>query len=151
MMTYHTEIFNPEVISEINEHIKDHWVESGIDGIEPEADWDQYISLQDVGGAWLFTSRGENDELAGYAIYFTYLHPHYKGVMFATQDTIYVVPKYRGLGVANGLITYCDKFLSENLNTKIHSINVPLSHDYSRMLKGTGYEQVEKVMYKRVG
>lgn len=70
----------------------------------------RYEALAKHGILRVFTLRSDEGALAGYAVFVLMRHPHL-AVDQATQDTVYVSPKYRGY-VAGKFMRYCDEDLA---------------------------------------
>lgn len=112
-----------------------------------EPDYAAYQTLEDIGIFRIYTTRLENGNLVGYAAYLIAPHLHYRSVLNATMDVVYIAPEYRGMG--RQFIEWCDQQLKVD-GVETVTQHVKVAHDFSPMLERMGYEWVEKILIRRL-
>lgn len=148
MVKYKEEAID-EVIEDIKPLIEKHYMEIARhqDKIALNPDYDKYVELYNKGALHIVTARVEG-RLVGYTIHFLAPHLHYRDHLMAMNDILYVLPEYRGGIVAARLFKFAEVSMKQKGVTKIH-IHMKTEHDFSRLLKGLGYVEIEKI-YERM-
>lgn len=110
--------FQPEPWSDAEADIRKlvhaHWKELAVfqREIKLDIDWQHYRALaerESLPRLQLTTARTTGRDLAGYWISVINLHPHYKGTVFAFQDSYFVLPQYRKANTGLGLMVEMEK------------------------------------------
>jgi len=105
-------------------------------------DWEVLHKLEDAGVVRIFTAR-EGDRLAGYCcLMVSPTHTQYKGRCWATQDSLYVLPDYRGLMSLRFLIYQDLSLASEGIQTVYRRST--LEKPYDRLLLHIGYQMNDR-------
>ena len=99
---------------EVRKLVDAHWRELAVfqREIKLDIDWEHYRLLAEREAMPLLqltTARTTGGELAGYWINIINLHPHYKGTVFAFQDSYFVLPQYRKANTGIGLMLEMEK------------------------------------------
>ena len=150
MITISLEKLTPELVIELTPLLEAHYTEiSHFKDIPLKADWEKYFILEDTGLLKVFIAR-YNKKIIGYVAYTIGINMHYSDVIQAIQDVLFVSPDNRGKMAGIKLLKESEKELKK-LNVKLIVQHVKLAHDFSPMLKRLGYEDVEKLLIKRVG
>lgn len=125
------------------ELFKAHNEEINLFGQELHIDEDYYKS------EWVkcFIARDGGD-VVGYASF--EIHPmlHHKET-HATMTTLYVKPEKRKEGLGQAILDFSEKILKSNNISHVH-IGVPKINDWSKMLDGKGYSELETIYVKEL-
>lgn len=116
------------------------------DVVRLNPDWPQYVALEEQGRVHVFTIR-ESGALIGYAAFFLAPHIHYKDLLVATNDLIFLLPECRRGGVGRKFIAFCEERMRELGANKV-TFHIKKHLDWSPMLYRDGYEQEEVIMGK---
>jgi len=109
-------------------------------------DWNRYFELERQGKLHLFTLRDQT-ELVGYSVFFLDTHIHYKDLMVATNDIIYLKKSDR-LGISGiRLIKYSEQQMKSLGADKI-TWHVKLSQDFRPILHRKGYMDEDIIVGK---
>jgi len=109
-------------------------------------DWNRYFELERQGKLHLFTLRDQT-ELVGYSVFFLDTHIHYKDLMVATNDIIYLKKSDR-LGTSGiRLIKYSEQQMKLLGADKI-TWHVKLSQDFRPILHRMGYMDEDIIVGK---
>lgn len=115
-----------------------------------EPNYDLYGLLEDMKtlvATGLFT---DDDELVGYICIFVYQHPHHKGIRFASGDSFYIKPEYRGMGTFALLMKETEVILRDKYGVSYLQLSSHDTHDISGPLSRIGYVLTEKVFVKKL-
>jgi hypothetical protein len=95
MISYHKESLC-DVIAEVEPLLQLHYEELTLnkDRVKLDPDWQRYAELEHAGGFHVFTAR-DGDKLVGYSAFFLNTHIHYRGLMLAQNDVLYLHPEHR--------------------------------------------------------
>lgn len=106
----------------------------------------QYQYAQDAGALRCFTLRNHG-RLSGYATFFVRKHLHYPSVTLGMQDVLFVHPELRGLPAVRFI-----EWQDEQLQSQVDAIGraVTERRDFSKTLKGLGYEPIERTFLRRL-
>ena len=131
-----------DVYSDANALLQQHHREVTIfEGLPLEIDVDKYLTSEEFGALKVFTIRNEQ-KLIGYASFFLYKHSHHLNTLHATQDTVYITPQERGIGLEFSL--YCDEQLRLAGATHIHR-GMPIGGHFGKKLEDAGYQAKETI------
>ena len=155
-LTYQQEFLSTITPKERTNLINAHYQEIALNKgkIELDPDWDRYHSLEQAGLFRLFTARtvlakGEPyDTLVGYFGVFVMPHMHYKGHEFATNDVIYITPKYRKGFAGIRLIRFAERCLKED-GVSVLQINTKAHQSFAPVLERMGY-QLNDLVYGKL-
>ncbi len=143
-------VFTEEKISDNLEEAKPlllkHWDELESDHFPLDPDYDLYLKLETEGRTKTFVARDGNGCMVGYAVYILRHNPHYKTVLVAGCDIVFIVPHARGAGMF--FIEWCDQRLKD-AGVKIVVNHVKVTHDFSSAMEKIGYKVDEKKLIKR--
>lgn len=94
-MKYQKELL-ADVIGEVQPLLELHYDELTLnkDRVKLDPDWQQYAELEHADAFHIFTAR-DDDKLVGYSAFFLKPHIHYRGLMVAQNDVLYLHPDYR--------------------------------------------------------
>ena len=145
MITYHIEPLARN-LPEIKTLIEGHWLEiaNNRDKIKLDPDWDQYQKLCDLDMVTLFTVR-DSGRMVGYSVFMVHPLLHYKADRVASNDIVYLLPKYRQGFCGVRLLKMCHEHFKALGIEKIHWHLKP-GHDWSKILERWGYKFEEKIM-----
>lgn len=140
-MKFNQESFK-NAFKDAQELTADHHSEVTIfDNLPLEVDAAKYQYAEDHGFLRIFTIR-EEEKLIGYASFFLYTHSHHLNSVHATQDTIYITPSRRGVGLE--FSQYCDEQLKFYGVSHVHR-SLPIDSSFGEKLENHGYEAKETV------
>lgn len=113
MITYQVESFT-DCIEEMSKLFDEHCdeVSSDPENIRPNIDYDAYFRLEDIGSLHLITVR-KDEELVGYNLYLISPLLHYKHIIHATNDAIFIKKEHRKGTVGFRLIKFAINTLKE--------------------------------------
>ena len=117
-------IFLEEKISDTLEEVKPllqkHWEESErYYGFSLDPDYELYLRLEREGLTKSYAARIEN-KIVGYAVFFVQYSHHYKTVLMAKQDIIFIDKCFRGRGEFS---QWCGEQL-KNIGVKVIVYNI---------------------------
>lgn len=136
---------------EIGPLLAAHWHEIGQDKVNMrlDPDWDGYRAIEDAGQLAVFSARN-GAGLVGYAVFFLRRHLHYRTVMVAINDLLYLQPAARE-GLAGVRFIAGLEAEMTALGAKKVFFGVKAWHDFSPLLTRHGYTSMETVWGKWVG
>lgn len=144
--------FNTEKVLDIKEELKSlldkHYEELTLDKDVVKLDpiWSLYGELEEKNQFFLFTVRDE-DVLVGYSAFFMKPHIHYKDLIVATNDVIFLKKEYR-LGITGiKLLKYSEQKVKE-LGAKKITWHVKYSNDFRPILHRMGYSDEDVIVGK---
>lgn len=147
-------IFGVESIKEIHLEMKDllqlHYDEliKRQDVIQLNPDWPRYKTLEDLGEFVLFTAR-KDQSLIGYSAFFLDHHIHYKELLVARNDVIFLHKDHRLGTTGVRLIQFSEEKLV-SLGARKISWHIKPSNDFSPILHRYGYTDDEKIVSKLI-
>lgn len=106
-------------------------------------DWYKYQKLEQAGNLKVFTVR-DSDVLIGYCIFFIDTHIHYKDLLVATNDVLYLTKAYRKGTTGIKLIKYADSTL-RNIGVNKITWHIKDSLDFSPILIRIGYKKEDSL------
>lgn len=119
------------------------------DDFELDPDWESYFLLFNSEMLRVYTARDDGGDMVGYALFTVHQHLHFKQVLAATQDVLFMHPDNRGVLAGVRLISFADEQLTA-LGVKIVSHHVNVAHDFSPILERAGYVHVDNIYEKRL-
>lgn len=148
-VTFQRETFD-EMYSEGGPLIQAHYEEiTANPDIPLVPDVDRYHDLENAGKLRVYTAR-DNGVLIGYAIVVVAYGLHYMTSLQATQDVVYLDPKYRGKSIGYRFLVYVDEELRREKVQVVYQ-HSKLSHpELGRVLERIGYTAVETVYQRRL-
>ena len=127
-----------------------HWEEVARhkDTIKLDVDWDTYGVLEDAGILNTITCR-DDSKLIGYIVFVVTPNLHYRQVVEAQDDILFMHPDYRGRGCFIKMLQFAEEFLVE-IGAHALYINMKTAHDFSPILIRQGYQVMEKKFEKQL-
>jgi len=119
------------------------------DKIVLEPDFNRYLRIEEAGQLVVHTARTEEGLLKGYAIWLITPHLHYKSVLTAVNDIVYLAPEERG-GIGGPFLTYAEAELKK-LKVQLVSLHIKKMLDWSPLAPRLGFENVESTHLKWIG
>lgn len=124
-----------------------HFIETGEHRYDqPTVDVDMYRQADAAGILYLYVCQFHK-QIVGYASFIVTPHNHYKGVLHANHDTIYISPAHRGW-TARHLIQFAEDDMRKAGVSRIFQGTLHHGKDYGRVLASMGYQPVETVYSK---
>ena len=84
-----------DCLEEVKPLLKKHWEESEDLGFPLDPDYELYLRIEREGLTRSFSVR-DNGKIVGYAVFIVRHHPHYKTVLTANADVIFIEKEFRG-------------------------------------------------------
>jgi hypothetical protein len=115
------------------------------DHVKLDPDWNRYQCMSDNSELSIFTAR-DGVELVGYAFFFVLPHIHYKNLVVANNDVLFLKKEYRTGMTGIKFLKYCD----EQLKSRCDKItwHIKDTNDFSPLLKRMGYSVEDTIMGK---
>ena len=137
-----------DIFPEIHELITEHYNELSVTGPEFSRlpDWDEYKRLEEANQFVMFTVRTDN-KLVGYSWFFLKPHMHYKHMILATNDIVYLQKDFREGFAGIKLIKYSDSRLKELGAHKI-TWRIRRTNDISAIFYRMGYSDEDLIVGK---
>jgi GNAT superfamily N-acetyltransferase len=145
------EIFSEQLREEMALLIEDHYQEVAWKEVYKKLnpDWDFYAKAQSAGVFKIFTARLPADmKLVGYWWFFVKRNAHYKDVVQAADDIIYVEKAYRGKPVFD-FMQRCMEELKK-MGVEVLVVHCKVAHDLEKLYTGLGFEPYEKNYIRRL-
>jgi GNAT superfamily N-acetyltransferase len=108
-----------------------------------------YDAIQARGNLVIVTARHEG-RLAGYFVWFTAQHPHYKNVRVAEEDVHFMLPEYRR-GMAGYMLIKRAVELVGTVGVKHWKAREKIGHEHPALWKRLGFKPTDVVYAKSVG
>lgn len=149
MPPYAREPLSPELVSEMVPLIVRHFVEvAHFKDIKVEPDFDRYMAVEAAGLLRIYTAR-EHGQLIGYSVFVVTQHPHFRGVLQANEELLFLDPDHRRGAAGSYFIKFCDEQLAaEGVNVIYHTVSP--ARDYSPILLSRGYSLCDHVYARRL-
>lgn len=136
--------------SKIKELSEAHHKEIPIMKTDLDLDYDKYYLIEKLDKLRIYTVRLEDTyELAGYSIFVLNEHILFKSKVTASQNALYIDPKYRGMHIGRGLLEYSERCLIEDEVDAIMQ-HVPEVNNFSGLVESLGYNKLETVYIKEL-
>lgn len=104
-----------EIVAEIDVLYRRHYEETEkvyLPDSEYRPNFTSYELLEKAGTFILFTIR-EYSTIVGYLQYHVYRDMHAQDALTAREDAFYLLPEYRGMGLAKPVLRYAEHFLQK--------------------------------------
>lgn len=145
------EEFGHQAIDDLAELVFQHAAETDIyqEHFKLDPDFEQYKAFMDMGLYKVFMAR-DDDRLIGYISFFVGNNPHYKDIVYATNDIIYVLPEYRDKGKAEVVRTLFNLAEDElkNKGVGVITLNMKAHLPFEKLAEYMGYDKAE-IMYSK--
>lgn len=137
-----------DIMNEMKILTKEHYQEITLykDKVKLDPDWNAYKMMEDKNQFFLFTARVDG-ELVGYSAFFVKPHIHYKELMVASNDVLFLNKKHRTGLTGIKLIKYSEQKLKEIGVNKI-TWHVKYSNDFRPILHRMGYADEDVIVGK---
>jgi GNAT superfamily N-acetyltransferase len=147
-MNFTTEKVTDQLVEDLLPLLRMHYEEiAHHKDIKLEPDFEKYKAMSDLGAIRVYTARDEQNNAAGYAVFFVNTNIHYSLSKQAVQDIIYIDPKRRGFGLK--FIDWCDRQLrDEGVQMVYH--HVKAKHNFGPLLERIGYELIDHIYGRRL-
>ena len=136
------------IVHEVSYLLKQHYLEltGNKDKVKLDPIWSRYAELEQTGKFYTFTVR-DNGELVGYSGFILDRHLHYRDLMVATNDVLFLREDLR-LGITGiRLIKFSENRMKELGANKI-TWHVKFSKDFRPILHRLGYLDEEVIVGK---
>jgi GNAT superfamily N-acetyltransferase len=145
------EPFSKEVYDEMYPLLEEHWAEIATDkSIELAPDFDNYQLLQDTDHLHMLFCRDEINQIIGYMVTFITPHMHYKNMIYAQNDLIYIHPNHRRGSLASRMLKVFEQQMKEKGVDVIH-MHVKVAFEFGAMLTRIGFMHEENIYRKKIG
>jgi hypothetical protein len=116
------------------------------DRVKLDPQWDKYeqIEASAPDALQVFTAR-QARALVGYAAFFVHAHPHYRELVVAANDVIFVHPDLRGSAGVR-LIRFCERSLAATAHKVLWHVKPGTAMQSLLAHQHMGYE-LEELMY----
>lgn len=126
--------------------LQKHWQEvAHYKDIELNPNYQAYHQMEKAGMLRVYTARDDQNKMIGYAVYILNQALHYKQILVAKQDIIFIDPDRRGVGLF--LLKHCDEELKK-IGVQVVVQHVKAAHDFGPALVKMGYE-LQDLMYSK--
>ena len=139
------EVLDDNLIGSLQELLPQHYHEVARKDLfaKLNPDWDFYKTAQANGILKVFTARlPENYQLVGYWFFYVRNHPHYKDVVSAADDIIFVHKDHRGKPVHVFMADCLEKLKCFGVQTVV--IHCKVAYDLEPLYRSLGFEPFEK-------
>jgi spermidine synthase len=92
----------------------------------------------------------DDDNLIGYNIFFLKEHPHYKDHVFATNDIVYIDPKYREELTSPEFFKWCEDQLKSS-GVSVITYHMKVMKSFQSLMKLLEMDHAEHVYTKYIG
>ncbi len=148
-ITFCEEAFDDALIEEMTPLLLRHKDEVCVyDDFEFGPNWELYKQMYESNVLHAYTAR-DDGVLIGYIVYTVGDNPHYKDVVQADQDVLYLDPDHRGFMLGTRLIKYGDVELAK-LGVTLVVQHVKLAKDFSPILDRIGYMKTKTIHERRL-
>lgn len=95
--------------------LQSHWEEIALDKVLTvlAPDWSRYAALEDAGVLMAIGAFDDAGEMVGYSVTFINAHIHYRNLVYAHNDVLYVRPEHRNSKVGLKLIRETERLAKE--------------------------------------
>lgn len=148
MISYQVERYT-DIQEEVNEMVFVHAKETDIyqEHFSLDPDFNQYLAMDSVGLIRLFTAR-DKGVLIGYLMFFVMPHPHYKTIVYANNDILFVSKPYRGEGkVLSEMFSLAEASLKEE-GVSVVCFCMKSHLQFKSSAEKMGYQEAE-IMYSK--
>ena len=136
-----------EMADLLDQHYEELTLNKHIVKLDP--DWDRYAKLENEGKLVTYSIRSDSGELCGYSIFFVDTHIHYKSLVVATNDVIFLRKDLRSGMTGIKFLKYCDHELSKR---PIHKIvwHIKDSINFAPILGRIGYKKEDTLVARLI-
>lgn len=137
-----------DVIAEVEPLLKLHYSELTLNRevVKLAPDWNKYVELEHAGAFHVFTAR-DGSKLIGYSAFFLSHHLHYKDLVVASNDVLYLDPGARNGMTGIRLIKNSEAGMKAIGAAKI-TWHAKYCNDLQQILMRLGYTNEEAIMGK---
>jgi len=150
MVKYQIESFT-ECLEELQDLFEIHYQEIGNDpkNIRLNPDYDTYFHLEDIGQLHLVTVR-DDDKIVGY--YLSVINPllHFKHILNAYNDAIFICKDYRKGSIAYKMIRFAIEDL-EGLGVNQITLHTKIKQPFDKLCEKLGMTCIERHYTKTLG
>lgn len=118
--------------------------------IPHEPDWDGYMLLENSGMLHVVTAREEDGRLLGYCSTLINTSLHHRHNVFGVNDALYIIPEYRGTGLAYDMFQFVFASLKELGVDTVH-ISMKVTHPFDGLCKKLGMQLEERLYSLYIG
>lgn len=137
-----------DVINEVEPLLQLHYEELTLnkDVVKLDPDWSRYAAMEHAGSFHIFTAR-DAGELVGYSAFFLASHIHYRSLVVANNDVLYLHPDHRVGMTGIRLIRNSETGMKALGATKI-TWHAKYSNHLKQILIRMGYADEEAILGK---
>lgn len=137
-----------EVYTEMNKLLLSHYIElvRNKAAIVLEPDWERYFELSAKSKFFILTVRSEN-RLVGYSAFFVDTHIHYKNLLVATNDVIFLDSDNRR-GLSGLRLIKASEVAAKAKGANKIVWHIKLINDFRKILYRLGYEDDDFLLSK---
>jgi len=112
-----------------------------------DPDWEKYELLESVGKLFGLAAY-DDDRLVGYSLNLIDTHLHYRGLIYAQNDVVFVDPDYRGARVFPLLNVAAEK-RAKALGAKLFLMHAKEGSDLERILRKRSEYAVQDIIFAK--
>ena len=137
-----------DVVDEVTPLVYEHGAETDHyqEYFTVDPDFKSYEVLSNADLLRIYTARDEG-KLVGYLFFIVQNNPHYKTVVYACNDLIYVHPDYRNKSVVQSMFSFAEDELKE-AGVSVITFHFKAHMDHPELAKVMGYDRAE-IMYSK--
>lgn len=148
-MRYGREIASTQLFDELMPLFEQHYLEiSHFQDVPLDPNFEAYLAMEASGALRIYVAREEDGEILGYSAYIILRSPHYRTMVQAMQDVLFIRKEHRGFG--RDFLSWCEEQLKAD-GVSALATHVHVKHDFGKMLERLGYEKFEHNYIKRLG
>ena len=110
---------------------------------------DDIYRLLEAKDKLLIIGARDDGKLVGYISIFINTHPHYKHLLFANEDVMFVVPEHRDSSTGILLLKHAEKAM-RGRGCHFFTVRTKVDHDHSLIFKRLGFTPIDHVFIKRL-
>lgn len=151
MISFAEETITDATLAEAKPLLEQHWREIALyPDIPLDPDYEFYKSASKVGLLHAYSAR-DAGQLIGYTLFVVQRHRHYRSLVSASNDIIWIHPDHRKAKIGSRFCDFWDEELKK-LGVRVCHINTKVLHPALQwLLMSKGYAEVEKAFEKRLG
>lgn len=140
----------PALFDELAPLVKEHYGElASFQDIPLDVAVSRYLAIEADGKLRIYVARDASGQFVGYSAFVLYNCTHAASSVRAIQDVIFLQKPFRGRGLGERLVVWCDEQLRADGVDVAYQVT-KLSHDFGPMLESVGYTLVDKVYARRL-
>lgn len=150
--SFHTEALSSALWSELMPLLQRHYDEiAPWKDIPLAPDFERYEKLAEMGALRIHTARDPSWALIGYHASIVMRGLHYRTMIMATQDVLWLAPEHRHSRIGSDLLTYAEGLLrAEGVTVLMQHTKVTPGHDLGPYLMRRGYKPADMIYAKRL-